>query len=100
LGSVLSFNVLAQWHPLNAVPLLAGKTLFEAVDFIAGNVLTPIGALLTCLLIGWRLDRAIFVTELRGTTPFVQRACRGLLRYVAPLAIGGVLLMALLPRRA
>ena len=100
LGSVLSFNVLAEWHPLNAVPLLAGKTLFEVVDFIAGNVLTPVGALLTCLLIGWRLDRAIFATELRGTVPFVQRACRVLLRYVAPLAIGGVLLFALLPSRA
>lgn len=100
LGSVLSFNVLADWHPLNAIPLLAGKTLFEVVDFIAGNVLTPIGALLTCLLIGWRLDRAIFATELRDTAPFVQQACRVLLRYVAPLAIGGVLLFALLPNRA
>jgi NSS family neurotransmitter:Na+ symporter len=100
LGSVLSFNVLAEWHPLNAVPLLAGKTLFEVVDFLAGNVLTPVGALLTCLLIGWRLDRAIFATELRGAAPFVQRACRVLLRYVAPLAIGGVLLAALLPGRA
>jgi NSS family neurotransmitter:Na+ symporter len=100
LGSVLSFNVLADWHPLEAVPLLAGKTLFELIDFLAGNVLAPVGALLTCLLTGWRLDRAIFAAELRGTAPFVQRACRMLLRYVAPLAIGAVLLAAFLPRRA
>ena len=100
LGSVLSFNVLADWHPLGVVPLLAGKTLFELIDFVASNVLAPIGALLTCLLVGWRLDRAIFAAELRGTAPFVQRACRVLLRYVAPLAIGAVLLAAFLPARA
>jgi len=100
LGSVLSFNVLAHWHPLDAVPLLAGKTLFELIDFLAGNVLAPVGALLTCLLTGWRLDRAMFAAELRGTAPFVARACRMLLRYVAPLAIGAVLLAAFLPGRA
>jgi neurotransmitter:Na+ symporter, NSS family len=100
LGSLLSFNVLAHWHPLDAAPLLAGKTLFEVIDFIAGNVLAPVGALLTCVLTGWRLDRAMFDAELRGTEPLVQRACRLLLRYVAPLAIGAVLLLSFLPKRA
>jgi NSS family neurotransmitter:Na+ symporter len=100
LGSVLSFNVLAHWHPLDAVPLLAGKTVFEVVDFVAGNVLAPVGALLTCLLTGWRLDRAAFAAELRGTTPIVQHACRILLRYVAPVAIGAVLLVSFLSGHA
>jgi NSS family neurotransmitter:Na+ symporter len=95
----LSFNVLADWHPLEAVPLFAGKTLFEVIDFVAGNVLAPVGALLTCLLIGWRLNRAAFASELRGTAPLVQSTCRVLLRFIAPLAIGAVLLLALLPRR-
>ena len=99
LGSLLSFNVLADWHPLEAVPLFAGKTLFEVIDFVAGNVLAPVGALLTCLLIGWRLNRAAFASELRGTAPLVQSTCRVLLRFIAPLAIGAVLLLALLPRR-
>lgn len=100
LGSLLSFNVLANWHPLDAVPPLAGKTVFEILDFIAGNLLAPVGALLTCLLTGWRLDRATFASELRGTTPGVQRVCRVLLRYVAPLAIGAVLVAAFLPARS
>jgi NSS family neurotransmitter:Na+ symporter len=97
LGSLLSFNVLADWHPLEAVPLFAGKTLFEVTDFVAGNVLAPVGALLTCLLTGWRLDRATFDAELLGAKPLTQRTCRVLLRYVAPLAIGAVLLLAFLP---
>jgi NSS family neurotransmitter:Na+ symporter len=97
LGSLLSFNVLADWHPLEAVPLFAGKTLFEVTDFVAGNLAAPVGALLTCLLTGWRLDRATFDAELLGAKPLTQRTCRVLLRYVAPLAIGAVLLLAFLP---
>jgi NSS family neurotransmitter:Na+ symporter len=100
LGSLLSFNVLAEWHPLEAVPLFAGKTLFEVIDFVAGNLLAPAGALLTCLLTGWRLSRATFESELSATEPLVRRTCRVLLRYVAPLAIGAVMLLAFLPGRA
>ena len=97
VGSVLSFNVLARWHPIERVPSLAGKTVFELADFISGNVLLPVGALLTCLFIGWRLNPATFSTEIGGTTPLVWKVCRIMLRYVCPVAILAVLLAAFLP---
>jgi len=97
IGSVLSFNVLAQWHPIDGVPLFAGKTLFEVIDFIASNVLLPVGALLTCVFIGWRLDRTTFAAELGGRTG-LAKVCRVLLRYVCPVAIAAVLIAALWQR--
>ncbi len=99
IGSVLSFNVLADWHPLDHVPLFAGKTLFEVIDFVASNVLLPVGAFLTCLFIGWRLDRAIFDREFGGPMP-LARICRILLRYVCPIAIAAVLIAALWQRHS
>ena len=96
VGSVLSFNVLAGWHPLPFVPVLAGKTVFETVDFISGNVLLPVGALLTCLFTGWRLGEARFAAEIGGRGP-LWRTLRVLLRYVCPAAIVAVLLVAFLP---
>jgi NSS family neurotransmitter:Na+ symporter len=96
LASVFSFNRISGWHPLERVPILAGKTLFEVVDFVAGNLLLPLGALLTCLFIGWRLDRTRFAAELAGNAALVVGACRILLRYVCPVAIAAVLLAALL----
>ena len=95
VGSVLSFNRLASWHPFDRLPILSGKTLFEAADFVAGNVLLPVGALMTCALIGWRLDRTRFSAELSGSTLLVTAVCRALLRYVCPLAIAAVLFTAL-----
>jgi len=100
IGSVLSFNRTADWHPLERIPLLAGKTLFEVVDFVAGNILLPLGALLTCLFVGWRLDRAAFTAELSESPALVVGVCRILLRYVCPLAIAAVLSAALLQRQA
>lgn len=93
--SVLSFNRLAAWHPFDWVPILRGKTVFEDIDFVSGNVLLPVGALLTCVLVGWRLDRATFRTELDGEKVRVINACRILLRYVCPAAILVVLLAAI-----
>ena len=95
-GSVFSFNWIAGWHPLERVPILAGKTFFEVVDFIAGNLLLPLGALLTCVFIGWRLDRATFAAEFGESQALVVAVCRILLRYVCPVAIAAVLLAALL----
>ena len=100
IGSVLSFNVLANWRPLDWIPLLAGKTMFEVVDFVSGNLLLPLCALLTCLFIGWRLDRATFAAELDGASALVRNVCRILLRYICPLAIAAVLLAALFQGRA
>lgn len=94
--SVLSFNVLAGWHPLGGVPLFASRTFFDTADFISGNVLLPVGALLTCLLTGWRLDRARFAAEFRAGDQRVAVVCRLLLRYVCPTAIVAVIATTLL----
>jgi NSS family neurotransmitter:Na+ symporter len=100
VGSVLSFNVLADWRPLGFLPLLADKTVFETVDFVSGNILLPVGAVLTCLFTGWRLERATFAAELGGLTTVTWKVCRVLLRYVCPAAIVAVLVAAFLPGRA
>ncbi len=74
--------------------------MFEVVDFVSGNLLLPLCALLTCLFIGWRLDRATFAAELEGASALVRNVCRILLRYICPLAIAAVLLAALFQGRA
>lgn len=97
VGPALSFNVLAHWHPLDAVPILASRTVFDLADFVSGNVLLPVGALLTCLFTGWRLDRATFRTELGADSRRLVDLCRWLLRYFCPAAILAVLVVALAP---
>ncbi len=96
IASVLSFNVWAKWHPLGFLPGFEQKTWFDTVDYVSSNVLLPLGAVLTSLLVGWRLERTAVADELAETTPLARRACVFLLRYVCPIAIVAVLVAKLL----
>ena len=95
IGSVLSFNVWSDWHPFGAIARLRGMTIFDTADFVASNVLLPVGALLTSIFIGWVLPSELGDTELSEESPRVRRLVRWLLRYVCPIAIAAVLVAAL-----
>jgi NSS family neurotransmitter:Na+ symporter len=95
LGTVLSFSLWSTWHPLSFIPTFSHKSFFEALDYLTANLMLPIGALLTCAFVGWRLSDAFLAEELAGTTPAVRHFCRVLLRYFCPLAILGVLVAAM-----
>lgn len=55
----------------------------------------PIGALLTCALIGWRSPASLMDEELTEERGGARRWLRFLLRYVCPLGIIAVLVTAL-----
>src|SRR6201996_2067166 len=87
IGSVLSLNLWSGWHPLGFIPAFAGKTFFDLVDYVGSNIMLPIGAVLTSVLVGWRLSDAFIREEFAETSPLARIACVFLLRYVCPLAI-------------
>lgn len=95
LGSLLSFNVAAGWHPLGAVPRFAGRTFFDVVDYVAANLLLPVGALLTCAFVGWLLPAAMRDEGYAGSSVRVRGLLVWMLRVVCPLAILLVLVAAL-----
>jgi neurotransmitter:Na+ symporter, NSS family len=95
IGSVLSFNRWAEWHPLGFIPLFAHKTVFDVLDYVSSNIMMPVGALLTSILVGWRVDKAFARDELAQTTPAARLACVWLLRYVCPIAILAVFIATL-----
>lgn len=95
IGSVLSFNLWSNWHPLGMLPVFAGKTFFDVIDFGSSNVLLPIGALATSVFVGWRIRGAIVDEELSETTPFARGVCVWLLCYLCPAALAAVLVSGL-----
>jgi neurotransmitter:Na+ symporter, NSS family len=95
LGSVLGFNVWASWRPLAFIPALANRNFLESVDYVASNLMLPLGALLTSIFLGWRVARTFAQDELAETSLFARRASVWLLRYVCPVAITAVFIAAL-----
>jgi NSS family neurotransmitter:Na+ symporter len=91
LGSILSFNLWSQWHPLQWLQPFRNMTLYTLIDFVSSNLMLPVGAVMTSVLVGWlcvgpKRDREL-AADLAGT----QRFTWTLLRYVCPIAIVGIL---------
>jgi neurotransmitter:Na+ symporter, NSS family len=94
LAAVLSFNHWSAWHPLGAFEKFRSASIFDLTDFFSSNVLLPVGALLTSVLVGWRLDRGVVAAEIAGTRA-TRRVLTLLLKFVCPVAIAGVLVGAM-----
>jgi len=88
LGTVFSFNLLADFHPLAFIPALETRTIFETLDYLVSNFMMPAGGVLVSLLAGWGLTRAATRDELGIADGLAYRAWRVLVRYIVPVAIG------------
>ena len=80
--------------PLSDVKIF-GFSLFDFFDYVSSNIFLPIGGLLISIFIGWYLDKKFVKDEITngGTVraPYFK-VYIFILRYVAPIAIGLILL--------
>lgn len=84
--SLLSLNV---WSGVTVF----GLGFMDLFEFVAANVLLPLGGLLIAVFAGWVLSRAASTDEL-DTGPRSYALWRLLVRYVAPVAVAVVLASA------
>jgi NSS family neurotransmitter:Na+ symporter len=92
IPSALSFNVLSDFH-------IFGLNFFDLVDFIASNVLLPLGGLLISVFVAWiwGFDKALVslregAESLFDNYPWVIKFWKIFLKYFAPILIFLVLL--------
>lgn len=83
LMSVLSFNLWSDVRPV------AGKNIFELLDYLCSNLIMPVCGILMAVLAGWLLKRQTIQNEL-GTNEVRFRLWHFLVRWIAPLALAGV----------
>ncbi|MEL7448349.1 MAG: sodium-dependent transporter [Pseudomonadota bacterium] len=87
IATVLSFSALSDFTFLRG-------TLYDNIDFLASNILLPVGGLLITVFAGWVVCRNSSADELAIGTGFRFRLWRALTRLVAPLAVLLILLNA------
>jgi NSS family neurotransmitter:Na+ symporter len=87
IGSVLSFNLWSgaeyQWF---------GRTLFDLKDFLASNIMLPLGGLLIALFVGYGAGRRMALDELSISRQHLFDAWWWVIRYVSPVGIAIVFL--------
>lgn len=79
--------------------LVFGKTFFDLFDFASSNIALPVGGILICLFVGWKLGPAVIMDEASNggvlRNSMFLRFFTFTVRYVAPIAILIVLLNGL-----
>ncbi len=68
----------------------AGKTLFDWFDFVTGQIFLPLGGFLTCIFLGWYVNREVVFDEFTNQGMHSLKFFRlflFLIRYVCPVCI-------------
>lgn len=81
LGSVYSFNDWAD------AQILWGKNFFDSMDFVATNIMLPLGGMLIALFVGWKLRDEILLHDFKHESTWLFRLWRPVLKYISPIAV-------------
>ncbi|MDE6331722.1 MAG: sodium-dependent transporter [Muribaculaceae bacterium] len=87
-GIVLVLGILCalSFGPLSDFTV-CGKTIFELFDYVASNIIMPLGGMLISVFVGWVLKRQTFDLELKPAPRMLLNALVFSLRFIAPGAI-------------
>jgi len=80
---------------LSHIRPILGRDILDSFDFIASNVLLPLGGLIIALFVGWGWKRAEAFAESDLGESALGKAWLFILRYVAPIAITAVFLVSI-----
>jgi neurotransmitter:Na+ symporter, NSS family len=90
--TVFSFNLWKNVYPLSLLGFSSHRTAFELIDYVASNIMLPVGGLMVALIAGWALSRSAVSRELGIGTGLGFRLWYGTIRYLVPVALGVVFL--------
>ncbi len=91
LASVLSLNL---WSGVR----IAGLGIMDFIELLANDVMLPLGGLLTAVFAGWALSHKIIRDELAGVPEGVFKVWTVLVRYIAPVLVGIVLVRGVMAK--
>ena len=87
LVGLLSIGSLGNWssyYPLDFIPAFEDKTIFDALDFLAANILLLVGGLLVSVFVGWIVPRTLQSEEMGLGDGALFNLWRAMTRYVIP----------------
>ena len=82
IGSALSFNI---WSD---VEIVLGKNFLDSMDFIANQILLPLGGMLIAIFVGWFMKKSLIKDEIGQINSGLYLLWRLFVKFVAPLCVG------------
>lgn len=82
------------------VTFIAGMNFFDSMSFITDNILLPLAAVTLAIFVGWvwGTDKALEEATNQGKVKFaIGKAWAFTVKYIAPIAIGYILISGIIP---
>jgi NSS family neurotransmitter:Na+ symporter len=92
LATVFSFNIWSDVRLLGMFSAFADKTIFDLLDYLASNLLMPLGGIVVCILAAWVLPHAVTRARTGFDSERTFLVWQKLVRYFVPLIIALVFL--------
>lgn len=87
--SILSYNILSQWQ-------VGSQNLNGILDFLANQIMLPVGGLLIAIFAAWQVSKASLRDELPAMPNAVFEVWHLLLRFLLPPAIAVIIITGLI----
>jgi NSS family neurotransmitter:Na+ symporter len=82
IGSALSFNILSDFS------LIGDRNFLDSMDFIANQILLPLGGMLIAVFVGWFMKKSLIEDELGSINTSIYFLWRFFVKFIAPVCVG------------
>jgi NSS family neurotransmitter:Na+ symporter len=82
IGSALSFNILSDFS------LIGDRNFLDSMDFIANQILLPLGGVFIAIFVGWFMKKSLIEDELGSINTSLYFLWRFFVKFIAPVCVG------------
>ena len=86
IGSALSFNIWSDFY------LISDRNFLDSMDFIANQILLPLGGMLIAIFVGWFMKESLIKDEIGQINPIVYKLWRFFVKFIAPTCVAYIFL--------
>ena len=90
IGTALSFNVLSDFN------LTPGRNFLDSMDFIANQILLPLGGMLIAIFVGWFMKKELITNEVGYVNPIIYKLWRFFIKFIAPASVALIFISQIL----
>ena len=90
IGTALSFNLLSDFN------LTPGRNFLDSMDFIANQILLPLGGMLIAIFVGWFMNHNLISNEIGHINFYIYRLWKFFIKFIAPISVASIFISQIL----
>ena len=90
IGTALSFNLLSEFN------LTPGRNFLDSMDFIANQILLPLGGMMIAIFVGWFMKKELITNEVGYINPIIYKLWRFFIKFIAPISVASIFISQIL----